>query len=170
MSMDNVDLIIFIAVVIGSLVFFLGLGAENKTKAFRALLIALGLAIILLPLQQRFFCIQTTPVNEKVVSESHPITAGGVSVEVTGGLTTHTRYIVMAEHDDGSIRTLTLNASAVSVYEDAASWEDAHVDKILVAECVVEGTFFGTPVSDTLLSGNFSPEYRIHVPEGAALL
>lgn len=166
--MDNVDLIIFIAVVIGGLVFFFGLGAENKTRAFRALLIALGLAIMLLPLQQRFFCIQTTPVNEEVVSESCLIAEDGVSVEATGTMwSTRTVYVVMAEQEDGSIRTLTLNASFVSVYEDAASWEDAHVDKVLEATASVEGTFFGVPVRDTQVSGLLSPEYHIHVPEGA---
>lgn len=171
MSMDNVDLIVFIAVAIGLLCLLFGFCEESKSKSFRAALMALGLIIMLPFLQQRFFCIQTTPMNEKVVSESHPIAEDGVMLEssVSGfiGVRSDTNYVVLAEQEDGSIRTLTLNASSVSVYEDAPSWEDAHVDKVLEATASVEGTFFGVPVKDTQLSGNLFPEYHIHVPEGA---
>lgn len=168
MSMNNVDLFVLLTLAVGFTCFSFGLGAESKTRAFRALLMVLGLAIVLLPLQQRFFCIQTTPVNEEMVSESYPIAEDGVSVEATGMMwSTRTVYVVIAEQEDGSIRTLTLNASLVTVYEDAASWEDAHVDKVLEATATVEGTFFGVPVRDTQVSGLLSPVYQLHVPAGA---
>lgn len=166
--MTTVTLIIFSSFFVGFVCFCIGLGWESKARAFRALLIALGFAIMLLPLQQWFFSIQTTPVNEEVMTESYPIAEDGVSVEATGTMwSTRTVYVVMAEQEDGSIRSLTLNASLVTVYEDAASWEDAHVDKVLEATASAEGTFFGVPVSDTQVSGLLSPEYHIHVPEGA---
>lgn len=174
MSIDNVDLIVFMAVAIGLLCLLFDSGAESK---FRGALMALGLAIILTFLQQRFFSIQTTPVNEKMVSESYPIAEDGVTLEtgmtlgssISGfiGVNPNTNYVILSEQEDGSIRTLTLNASSVTVYEDVPSWEDAHVDKVLEATASVEGTFFGAPVKDTQFSGNFFPKYHIHVPEGA---
>lgn len=49
-------------------------------------------------------------------------------------------------------------------------WDWLDRIRVLFADYVVEGTFFGTPVSDTRLSGNLFPEHRIHVPVGTSLL
>lgn len=152
---------------IGLTCFCIGFDMETKARRFRGVLIALGLVIMLLPIQQLLFAIQYIPADEETVAESHPIAAGGVSVEVAGRWATHACYVVMAEEDDGTVEALTLTASSVTAYEDVPSWEDARVDEVYKTTWLFGGTFFGVSVEDAWGDG---PYYRLHVPEGAALL
>lgn len=175
MNITTVDGIVFLSISAGIILIVIGFLPGWKSRAYQALLIVIGLVIMLLPLQQRFFCIRMTSTNDDVVLESYPIAENGVSFEnrfyglFLGTGRSQDVYVVMAEQDDGSLDTLTLSASSVSVYEDTASWEGAHVDKVLVADGVAEGTFFGMPVNGAKVGGVSSAVYHIHVPEGTSL-
>lgn len=156
--------IVCVSLCTGLFCFCIGLDMETKARTFRGFLMALGLVMMLLPTQQLLFAIQYIPADEETVAESRPIAAGGVSVEVAGRWGTYTRYVVMAEEDDGTVAALTLPASSVTVYEDVSSWEDARIDKTVKTTWLFGGTFFGVPVEDAWENG---PYYRLHVPEAS---
>ncbi len=170
MGMDQVNYIVVAAAIFGGVIIYIGIRLTTEAT-YRAVMVLAGAAIVLVPLLQYLFCISRTPLDGKVVTESHPVTEDGVTLgtSVSGFLGVHsnTDYVVRFEDEDDSIQTITLRADSVSIFEDARSWDEARIDEVAEGVETVEGTFFGIPVKGTRVSGTLSPEYELHVPEGA---
>lgn len=189
MDMTQVETIAIIMVAIGAIIAFLSYvfwhHGEKWSRLVAVPLALVAVTVIAAPIQQAL-CIRTEPAEGKMVEESWRIAEGGVSlatenvshsgmgilagkavVPVGGGTSAVTRYNVMVKEDGSEgMKMKKLDSDSVTVYEDAETWEDAHLDKVLTVESKVSGTFFGQTVSDTGVSGNLVPDYEIHVPEG----
>lgn len=136
------------------IIFFAGIVLTLKTDKEAPALIGVVLAgAFVLSLSTVTIC----DVDEERVLDSSPAIA---SISQRDGC-----YVVMIETgEDGGYVSRSYPAAESVVYEDAASWEDAHVDKVVVTTKRLGGTIGGLiPVSGDV---DWGIEYHIHVPEG----
>lgn len=184
MDINAVMGIVVVSLFAGVALIALGLYFRNngRPKSQAAITIAIGATVMVAVMVQFVFCVHSEPVSgEYVIEESHPIAEGGVSLRerqsgssligwrgviVGRGGRTKEVYTVEIELEDGGVKSKDFNTDSVNIYEDAKSWADARIDKVLKAEANCSGTFFGVPVSGTKTSGSLSEKYNIHVPEG----